>query len=59
MDFEVTVDLDDVRQFIESEKFSQFLLANTTEFTTAAFILQTLLDAVDAAATQVDNTEEI
>ncbi len=59
MDFETIVDLDDVKRFVESEKFAQFLLANTTEFSTAAFILQTLLDAVEEAAQQIDNTENI
>lgn len=59
MDFETTVDLKDVKNFIESDKFAQFLLANTTEFSTAAYILQTLLDAVDEAARSIDNTENI
>lgn len=57
MDLEVTVDLAEVKEFIESEKFCQFLLTNTTQFSTAAFILQTLINAVDAAAQQVDKDE--
>lgn len=50
--YEVRVDLDEVKAFVESEKFTQFLLSNTTDFGTAAYILQTVLDAVerDAAA---------
>ena len=59
MDYEVTVDLEEVKQVIESPDFAQYLLSHTTQFSTAAFILQTLLDAVDAAAQQVDNFEEI
>lgn len=59
MDLEVVVDLDEVRDFVESEKFAQFLLANTTEFSSAAFILQSLLNAIECAAQQIDNTENI
>lgn len=59
MDLEVTVDLDDVKEFIESEKFCQFLLSNTTQFTTAAFILQTLMNAVENSAQQIDKNENL
>ena len=55
MDFEITVDLDEVRAVIEAEEFSEYLLSHTTEFATAAFILQTLLNAVEEATQQVDN----
>lgn len=41
---EMTVDPKEVREFVESEKFIQFLLNNTTDFSVAAFILQTVLD---------------
>lgn len=43
----VSVDLEDVREFVEGQKFLQFLLNNTTDFTTAGFILQTLLDKLE------------
>ena len=43
----VAIDIIDVRQFVESDKFSQFLLTNTTDFTTAAFILQTLFNKIE------------
>ena len=43
-DTEMTVDVKEVREFVESEKFIQFLLNNTTDFSVAAFILQTVLD---------------
>lgn len=46
----IEVDLNDVKQFVESADFAQYLLSHTTDFTTAAWILQTLLDAIDAAA---------
>ena len=44
---EVSVDLENVEQFITSDKFTKFLIENTTEFSTAAFVLQTLLDRVE------------
>ena len=55
LDMTVNVDLQDVKNFIESEKFCQFLLNNTTQFTTAAFILQSVMNAVEEAAATVDN----
>lgn len=44
---EITVDLDEVKAFCESDKFLQFLLGNTPDFGTAAYILQNVLDAVE------------
>ena len=44
---ELSVDLEDVKDFIESDKFVQFLLNNTTQFATAAFCLQTLHERVE------------
>ena len=40
------VDINDVEEFITSDTFTQFLMSKTTNFGTAAFILQTLLDKV-------------
>jgi F0F1-type ATP synthase delta subunit len=59
MDFEVEVDLDEVKQVIEAPEFAQYLLSHTTQFSSAAFILQTLLDAIDNAVQSLDNTENI
>ena len=56
---EVVVDLDDVKRFIENRDFHRYLLENAPNFETAAFVLQTLLNAVEVAAQQVDNTENI
>ena len=50
MNFDIEVDLDEVRQVIESPDFAQYLLTHTTDFASAAWILQTLLDAIDVAA---------
>lgn len=41
---EMIVDPKEVREFVESEKFIQFLLNNTTDFSVAAFVLQAVLD---------------
>lgn len=41
------VDIDNVKKFITSEKFTNFLVSNTTDFGTAAFVLQTLLEKID------------
>ena len=44
---DMVIDIIDVKQFVKSDKFSQFLLGNTTDFTTAAFILQTLFEKIE------------
>jgi hypothetical protein len=59
MDFETTVDLEDVKRTVEAPEFAQYLLSHTTEFSTAAFILQTLFNAIQDAAQSIDNTENI
>lgn len=59
MDFEMDVDLAEVKEVIEHPDFAQYLLAHTRSFGAAAFILQTLLDAVESAAHSVDNSENI
>lgn len=43
----MSVDLNEVNGFIESDKFANFLLSNTTDFTVALFILQTLKDKIN------------
>lgn len=47
LDTTIEVDMDDVKKFAENPKFSQFLLSNTSEFTTAAFILDAVFKAID------------
>ena len=44
---ETYVDLNEVKGFVESKAFTEFLLDNNTNFTTAAYILQTLLNQID------------
>ena len=42
---EMTVNLENIREFIEGEDFHQFLVSHTTDFGTATWVLQTLLEA--------------
>lgn len=41
--------IEDVKRCVESPKFSECILNNTTELAAAIFILQTLLEAVNDA----------
>lgn len=48
MDFgTIEVNIDDVRKFVESSGFTNYLLNNTTDFNTAAFILDTVIKAIN------------
>lgn len=40
-------DLAELKEFINSDKFAQFLLRNVTSFSVCALILQTLLEKVE------------
>lgn len=58
--FTVQIDrevLDEVEATVTSDKFSQYLLSHTTDFAAAAFIMQTLLNALDEAKEKLN--EEI
>lgn len=59
MDMDIEIDLNEVASFVKSSEFHEYLLYNAPSFETAAYILQTLLDAVDTASKQVDNGENI
>lgn len=53
---DIEVDINDVERFVNNPDFHYYLINNTTEFETAAFILQTLLDKVkEIKQLQVDN----
>ena len=50
--FEVKIDmevLEEVEATVTSDKFAQYLLSNTTDFVVAAFIMESLLNAIDEA----------
>jgi hypothetical protein len=53
---EVSVDINEVEKFITNEKFTNFLLENTADFGVAAFIMQSLLDAVEEAKESMKET---
>lgn len=44
---EISIDINNIENFVLSDKFRDFLLSNTIDFGTAAFVLQTLLDKID------------
>lgn len=43
----IEVNIENVKEFVNSDKFREFLLSNTTEFGTAAFVFQTLMEKID------------
>ena len=59
MNMEMTVDLIDAEEFVKSEKFTRFLLDNTTDFSTAGFILTVLLNEIDRLRSLPDEEEKV
>jgi hypothetical protein len=51
---EVEVNLDEVARVVRSESFARYLLDETEDFAVAAYILQALLDRLEADGQQVD-----
>lgn len=43
----IDCNLNGIKKFVNSEKFANFLVNNTTDFGTVAFILQTLFEKID------------
>jgi len=43
----LTVNLDSVKEFVESATFCNFLLNNAEDFSTAAYILQAVLKQIE------------
>ena len=46
LDLSITVDLKEVNDLVYSDKFVKFLLSNSTDLSTPAFIIQTLEDKI-------------
>lgn len=44
---EIELDIEKIEEFITSDNFIQFIINNTTQFDTAAFILQTLTEKLN------------
>ena len=56
--FEVKIDrevLEEVEATVTNDKFAQYLLSHTTDFVAAAFILETLLSAIDEAKEKLND----
>lgn len=52
---EISIDLNEVEDYVTSDKFTQFLLNTTTNFGTAAFVLQEIMNAVQKAKASARN----
>lgn len=50
--------LDEVEATVTNNEFTQYLLSNTVNFATCAFIIQTLLDSVEEARERLDEANE-
>lgn len=50
----IELDIKNIEEFVLSEEFRDFLMSKTTNFGTAAFVLQTLLEKID----ELKNLEE-
>lgn len=57
MDMEMTVNIKEVKEFVTSKKFTQFLLNNTTDFSVAGYILTILMNEIERveALPELDN----
>nr|DAZ72761.1 MAG TPA: hypothetical protein [Caudoviricetes sp.] len=44
---ECICDLNDIKEFVSSDKFANFLVNNTTDVGTVVFILQILIEKID------------
>ena len=52
---DITIDLQEVKDYIENPKFATYLLETCPNFECAAFVLQSLINAVQNTAQSVDN----
>ena len=50
----IEIDLDEVARVVRSESFARYLLDETEDFAVAAYILQALLDKLEADGKRVD-----
>lgn len=50
----IELDIKNIEEFVLSDEFRHFLMSKTTNFGTAAFVLQTLLEKID----ELKNMEE-
>lgn len=60
--FKVNIDmevLEEVEATVTNDKFAQYLLNNTTDFSAAAFIMETLLGAIKEAKEKLNGNETL
>lgn len=50
----IEINLDEVARVVRSESFARYLLDETEDFAVAAYILQALLDKLEADGKRVD-----
>lgn len=50
----IEINLDEVARVVRSESFARYLLDETEDFAVAAYILQALLDRLEADGKRVD-----
>lgn len=58
MNYDLEIDIDEVEEFINSPKFADFLLNNTTNFTTAAAILTFCYNGLAAARSEAEEERD-
>ena len=54
----IEIDIDDIETFVNDPDFHRYLIENNTDFATAAFVLQTLLNAVKELRSQSQVEED-
>lgn len=52
---QISIDLNEVEQFITSDEFKQFIIDNNTDFAIPCFIFQTLLEKIDELRKETDD----
>ena len=64
INFTMEIDIDEVKKLVYSDEFSEFLFSHSTNFSTAAYIMQLCFDGVDhleeihsELAASLDNAE--
>jgi hypothetical protein len=54
LDTTMTVDLDEVKRLVESDAFVQFLLNHTSDLAVAGYVLQKVMESIEADSENLD-----
>lgn len=54
LDTTMTVDLDEVKRLVESDAFVQFLLNHTSDLAVAGYVLQKVMESIEADSANLD-----